>query len=111
MTAACAKKKAKKNIVGSWNEVKIDNLDVPLGAQDIINFQECDGGDCIVNITDAGGAVSTSFYYELEDGGETLVLITVAGIFTAKNRYTINEISDSKMVIDWNTYIGEYSKN
>lgn len=110
LLGSCAKKKAQKKIEGSWLEVKVNNVDVPVGAQDMLTFGECKSGDCTLTISDASSTTTLSTFYELDDGGETLLIITLSGNFTIKDKNPITELTDTKIVIDWGTYIGEYTK-
>ena len=110
LSSGCAKRKAQKIIEGSWSEVKVDNVDIPIEAQDILKIDACESGNCLLTITDATGYVSLSTYYELDDKGAQLVIITLLGNFTAKTRYSIIELTEETLIIDWKTYVGEYVK-
>ena len=109
--SSCAKRKAQKIIEGSWSEVIIDGVDVPEAAQDILKIDACEKGDCLLTVTDASGFVTLSTFYELDEKGTELVIITLAGNLTAKQGYSILELTETTMKIDWKTYIGEYTKN
>lgn len=111
---SCKNKNTAKTIEGTWAEVKVDGVDVPVGSQDKIVFGSCKGGknaECDLTLIDAGGTIFDSYSYTIEDKGETLVLILGSGLVTIKSNNTITSLTDNSMTIDWNgTYIGVYSK-
>lgn len=113
IAVSCKDKKTAQTLEGTWNEVMIDGIEIPLLAQDQIVFGACKGGkkaSCDLTIIDAGGLTSTIFDYTVQNKGQSLVLKQSAGILTLSTTHSIENLTDNSMTIVWDTYIGKYEK-
>jgi hypothetical protein len=112
IATSCKNKNAAKTLEGTWNEVKINGVDVPTAVQDQIIFGKCKGGkkaDCTLTIKDASG-ISTNFDYTINDKGTTLTIKECAGIVCLEVNYALSNLTDNSVTINWNSYVGDYTK-
>lgn len=113
---SCKNKKTAKTLEGTWNEVSVNGTAIPVLAQDQIVFGACKGGKkkkCDLTIIDDGGT-TFNYDYTIVDAGETLVIKTSVGIFSANTNNTISSLTDNSMTIEWSDlgggYTGTYEK-
>lgn len=117
LAVGCKNKNTAKMLEGTWNEVNVDGVDIPVSAQDKLVFGQCKGGknaECTLTIIDASGATFNDFDYTVVEGGKYLRTIQKVGFITSNINHEIKDLTDNTMTIEWtlpgDNYTGMYEK-